>query len=165
MEAYEHGVVIDCGDGIRRRIFSRIFFYSADYPEKYSLSIFLSFNANFIFKIRVLIATIRDRGCRKVTKDEVSNVVGKPSDMDVRQSRARKDGEYRQNRVRAARSMSYQKGYVADSTHVDDLLKADSLVPTEVRFAVFSSQIPLREVIFRMPSLNDYTNSDSTSLT
>ena len=34
MEAYEHGIVILCGDGIRHRIYPRIFFYSADYPEK-----------------------------------------------------------------------------------------------------------------------------------
>jgi len=48
--------------------------------------------------------------------------------------------EDRQNRVRAARSLIYQQGYVVNSTHVDDLLKADSLVPTKVRIAVFSSQ-------------------------
>lgn len=35
MEAYRHGFVITCSDGIRRRIFPRIFVYSADYPEKY----------------------------------------------------------------------------------------------------------------------------------
>ncbi|KIM42576.1 hypothetical protein M413DRAFT_408453 [Hebeloma cylindrosporum] len=120
LEAYEHGIVIDCGDGIRRRVYPRIFFYSADYPKK------------------VLIATIRDKGqcpcprC-KVTKEEVSNV-GKPSDMNIRKSRARKDDEDHQNRVRAARSLIYQKGYVVNSTYVDDLLKADSLVPTEASF-------------------------------
>lgn len=34
MHAYEHGVVIMCGDGVVRRVFPRIFTYSADYPEK-----------------------------------------------------------------------------------------------------------------------------------
>lgn len=34
MEAYEHGVVIECCDGIKRRFYLRIFSYSADYPEK-----------------------------------------------------------------------------------------------------------------------------------
>ena len=34
MDAYEHGIVIDCFDGIRRRIFPRLFTYSCDYPEK-----------------------------------------------------------------------------------------------------------------------------------
>ena len=37
MEAYEHGIVWMCGDGILRRIFPRIFTYSADYPEKYAM--------------------------------------------------------------------------------------------------------------------------------
>jgi hypothetical protein len=35
MHAYEHGIVITCGDGIERRLFPRFFSYSADYPEKY----------------------------------------------------------------------------------------------------------------------------------
>lgn len=34
MDAYEHGIVIHCLDGIWRRIYPRIFTYSADYPEK-----------------------------------------------------------------------------------------------------------------------------------
>ena len=34
MQAYEHGIVIKCPDGIYRRFYPRIFTYSADYPEK-----------------------------------------------------------------------------------------------------------------------------------
>jgi hypothetical protein len=34
LSAYEHGMVVRCYDGIERRIFPRIFTYSADYPEK-----------------------------------------------------------------------------------------------------------------------------------
>lgn len=34
MEAYEHGIIIRCSDGITRRVFPRFFSYSADYPEK-----------------------------------------------------------------------------------------------------------------------------------
>jgi hypothetical protein len=34
LHAYEHGVVLECIDGIRRRVYPRIFTYSADYPEK-----------------------------------------------------------------------------------------------------------------------------------
>jgi len=40
MEAYEHGIVITCADGVTRRIFPRFFTYSADYPEKYVVSQF-----------------------------------------------------------------------------------------------------------------------------
>ncbi|KAI0073998.1 hypothetical protein K474DRAFT_1602340, partial [Panus rudis PR-1116 ss-1] len=34
MHAYEHGILLRCGDGRVRRIFPRFFCYSADYPEK-----------------------------------------------------------------------------------------------------------------------------------
>src|SRR5215471_5436535 len=34
LEAYVHGIVIECLDGIRRRFYPRIFTYSADYKEK-----------------------------------------------------------------------------------------------------------------------------------
>jgi hypothetical protein len=33
--AYQHGIVLKCADGIMRRVYPRIFTYSADYPEKY----------------------------------------------------------------------------------------------------------------------------------
>ncbi|TBU53092.1 hypothetical protein BD310DRAFT_981403 [Dichomitus squalens] len=34
MHAFEHGILIKCGDGVIRRVFPRIFLYAADYPEK-----------------------------------------------------------------------------------------------------------------------------------
>jgi hypothetical protein len=34
VKAYWHGIVIKCFDGAWRRIYPRIFTYSADYPEK-----------------------------------------------------------------------------------------------------------------------------------
>jgi len=36
VDAYKHGIVLMCCDGIKRRLFPRIFTYSADYPEKYA---------------------------------------------------------------------------------------------------------------------------------
>jgi hypothetical protein len=35
LEAYRHGIVHRCSDGITRRFYPRFFSYSADYPEKY----------------------------------------------------------------------------------------------------------------------------------
>ena len=35
VHAMIYGVVVTCYDGIKRRIYPRIFTYSADYPEKY----------------------------------------------------------------------------------------------------------------------------------
>ena len=34
LHAYRHGIVLKCADGVLRRVFPRIFTYSADYPEK-----------------------------------------------------------------------------------------------------------------------------------
>ena len=34
VSAYEHGLTLTCADGIERRLYPRIFTYSADYPEK-----------------------------------------------------------------------------------------------------------------------------------
>jgi hypothetical protein len=39
VRAYRHGIVLKCADGVLRRIFPRIFMYSADYPEKWVLSV------------------------------------------------------------------------------------------------------------------------------
>jgi hypothetical protein len=35
LHAYTYGIVVQCIDGIKRRVYPRIFTYSADYPEKY----------------------------------------------------------------------------------------------------------------------------------
>ncbi len=35
IQVYTYGMVLTCIDGIERRIYPRIFTYSADYPEKY----------------------------------------------------------------------------------------------------------------------------------
>ena len=34
LHAYTYGIVINCIDGIERRIYPQLFVYSADYPEK-----------------------------------------------------------------------------------------------------------------------------------
>ena len=35
LQAYKHRMVFVCGDNVKRRLFPRIFTYSADYPEKW----------------------------------------------------------------------------------------------------------------------------------
>lgn len=34
IQAYVHGIIIRCADGVERRVYPRIFTYAADYPEK-----------------------------------------------------------------------------------------------------------------------------------
>ncbi|KAG5634352.1 hypothetical protein H0H81_002284 [Sphagnurus paluster] len=116
LRAYEHGIVIVCGDGVKRRVYPRIFTYSADYPEK------------------VLVVSIRDMGqypsprC-KVNKDNIPNL-GTIEDMETRRNHRRRDDEDRHSRVLKARELIYEKGYIVNSERVDELLKDESLVPT-----------------------------------
>ncbi|KAG0698052.1 hypothetical protein DFH29DRAFT_1003197 [Suillus ampliporus] len=118
IHAYHHGIIMRCTDGILRRMFPRIFTYSADYPEK------------------VLIATIKDMGsclCPRclVTKSK-SDCVGFLRDM-----RARIEGLriYSLQTIQAARDFVYKSGYAVDGTAVGNLLFCESWVPTINVFA------------------------------
>lgn len=58
--------------------------------------------------------------------------MGTLQDEAERVNLQRRDNEDRRTRVDAARKHIYQDGLSITSTHVDDLLKAESLVPTKV---------------------------------
>jgi hypothetical protein len=58
LNTYCHGIILQCPDGILRRVFPHIFTYSADYPEKQAHFSFPYLNTNQYS--RVLIATIKD---------------------------------------------------------------------------------------------------------
>ncbi|KAI5115443.1 hypothetical protein M0805_006771 [Coniferiporia weirii] len=38
LDAWKNGIVVECGDGVKQRLFPHIFTYSADYPEKVLLA-------------------------------------------------------------------------------------------------------------------------------
>ncbi|KAF8218466.1 hypothetical protein L208DRAFT_1351176, partial [Tricholoma matsutake] len=121
LEAYEHGIVIKCCDGIWRHFYPRIFTYSADYKEK------------------ILIASIRNLGrcpCPHclIPLDRVANM-GMCRDMAQRRTLAWIDHVKRHNHVETAREKIYEKGYVVDSKAVEALLQEDSLVPTANAFS------------------------------
>ncbi|KIM21418.1 hypothetical protein M408DRAFT_104783 [Serendipita vermifera MAFF 305830] len=121
MDGWKHGWVIKCGDGIMRRIFPRIFTYSADYPEK------------------ALLATIRDKGgcpCpRCLVKMENTDKAGTPNDMIERSRRIRKDSLAVQALVLKARRSIFQDGKGVKSAAVEKVLKSHSLVPTVNAFS------------------------------
>ncbi|TDL14712.1 hypothetical protein BD410DRAFT_696303, partial [Rickenella mellea] len=116
LQAYEHGIVIECCDGVRRRFYPRIFTYSADYPEK------------------VVIALIRNLGgcpCPRclIPLKEVGQV-GTPKDMELRQTRKRCDTHASRFDVKRAREIVYNLKYTVNGDAVDKILKPESLVPT-----------------------------------
>ncbi|KAG2742745.1 hypothetical protein P692DRAFT_20879278 [Suillus brevipes Sb2] len=115
VEAYTHGIVIHCCDGITRRFYPRVFTYSADYPEK------------------VLIATVRNLGgcpCPRclIPKGRIQNM-GRPQDRKQRETLER-SAQSRENMVSTARKLIYEKNYAVGSAPVENILKAQSWVPT-----------------------------------
>jgi hypothetical protein len=135
LDAYEHGIVIECCDGITRRFYPRIFTYSADYPEKYGLS-FSRHQAMTPLANRVLLACIRNLGgcpCPRCTiRLSDVHLVGTKRDRDKRITMARIDDEHLKFKISRARELIYQDNYAVDSAGVERLLKPLSLVPTEV---------------------------------
>ncbi|RDB17809.1 hypothetical protein Hypma_000673 [Hypsizygus marmoreus] len=63
--------------------------------------------------------------------------------MATRHDQPRRDDEDRQARVSKARELIYEKGYVVNSDHVEELLKAESLVPTLNAFSKLLGQFGL----------------------
>ena len=60
IQAYKNSIVVKCFDRITRRVYPRIFTYSADYPEKWvSLACLLT---GYWMVWRVILATIQDKG-------------------------------------------------------------------------------------------------------
>lgn len=67
----------------------------------------------------------------KIAKEDIPNL-GTDSDAAVRVEQVRRDDADRRQKVVDARKLIYERGYVVNSKKVDDLLKPESLVPTEV---------------------------------
>ncbi|KAJ3531358.1 hypothetical protein NMY22_g8186 [Coprinellus aureogranulatus] len=122
IEAYRHGLVIDCFDGVRRRFYPRIMTYSADYPER-----------TVVLSIR----TLGQTPCCKctVSADEIPNL-GQPGDRQIRTSRQRVDGLERQTQVDKARRLIYRGKHLSvNSKPVEAILQPTSLVPTQNAFS------------------------------
>ncbi|KAF9045034.1 hypothetical protein BJ165DRAFT_1346358 [Panaeolus papilionaceus] len=113
VHAYKYGIVVMCVDGIERRIFPRIFTYSADYPEK------------------VLLATIRDKGLcpcpRCLVPMQNLDQLGTTVDQKARSESPR---VYQISKVQKARAFIYKGAKPINGANVEALLKDFSGVPT-----------------------------------
>ncbi|TBU21594.1 hypothetical protein BD311DRAFT_678015 [Dichomitus squalens] len=104
MHAVTHGILIVCGDGITRRVFPRIFLYSADYPEKCLLA---------------CLKTLARCACPDCTTDKCDFwKMGMKSDMAAREKNARKDTGIFHDAIARVRRWIFEDGTVPDGTHV-----------------------------------------------
>ncbi|KAK7442067.1 hypothetical protein VKT23_016343 [Stygiomarasmius scandens] len=121
MHAYEHGIVLRCSDGVIRRLFPRLFTYSADYPEKVLLA-----------SIRSL-ATCPCPHCL-VEKDQIDQL-GTKWDRRRRETKARIDSEHRQSTIERIRKWIFDAGRSIASDVVETFLKPFSWIPTRNTFS------------------------------
>ena len=134
VNAYKNGIVITCFDGVKRRVFPRIFTYSADYPEMYVCRA-CNWPIDLIKQLdRVILATIRDKGqcpCpRCFIPASRFDHLGWLADAIARVKNARR---YLASKIIAARNSIYKRGASIKGVAVEALLKELSLVPTVVR--------------------------------
>ncbi|KAG2029658.1 hypothetical protein BDR03DRAFT_936805 [Suillus americanus] len=120
LEAYKHGIVILCCDGIVRRFYPRVFTYSADYPEK------------------VLVATIRQLGgcpcSRCLTPMNMLHHLGTSGNRQQCTTLARSNTS-RSQLVATARDIIYTNNLGVDSAAVESILKSHSWVPNNNAFS------------------------------
>ncbi|RPD53352.1 hypothetical protein L226DRAFT_473339 [Lentinus tigrinus ALCF2SS1-7] len=121
-DAYRHGVVVECADGVIRRLFPRLFVYSADYPEK------------------VLIAAMRHLGecpCpRCLIKMKQINAAGTTVDTQ-RRAHKRVDTEALQYTINRVRASIFKNGLPMASKRAKDPLKNLSLFPIQSTLSKF----------------------------
>lgn len=139
MHAYQFGLVVEFADGILRRVFPRIFTYSADYPEK------------------VLLACLKFLGgcpCPRclIKKDEIS-MLGTKADRNLRSKRARVDNNRFWFVVKKVWEWLFVKGLNIASAAVKRLLMPESLVPTVNAFSTRLSQFGVNFFSMFVPDL------------
>ncbi|KAI0312742.1 hypothetical protein OF83DRAFT_1165868 [Amylostereum chailletii] len=119
--AYQHGIIIDCSDSVRRCFYPRIFTHSTDYPEK------------------ILLVGIRYLGqcpCPRCHIHESElHKMGMRRDMTARVSKTREDDEPRRHKVKKACKLIFEENYAVNSAVVEALLKPESLFPAANTFS------------------------------
>ncbi|KAI0737525.1 hypothetical protein C8Q80DRAFT_1115077 [Daedaleopsis nitida] len=121
LDAYAHGILIQCGDGITRRVFPRIFTYSADYPEKCLLA---------------CIKNLAKCPCPVcfVKKEDIPKM-GTVHDMKFRDHNVRQDGHPVHNKIATARRFIFEKGIGPEGAAVEAVVAPTSITPTRSAFS------------------------------
>ncbi|KAH9884316.1 hypothetical protein C8Q73DRAFT_661143 [Cubamyces lactineus] len=121
MHAYVHGFVVQCGDGIVRRLFPRILMYSADYPEK------------------CLVACIKFLGrcpCPDCLVDKSRiHLMGTKNDLAARTSRRRQDTSWLRSTIARVRRWIFCRGTAPEGKIVNSVLGETSTSPNQSAFS------------------------------
>ena len=139
MKAYQYGLLILCTDGILRRVFPRIFLYSADYPEKCVEVSGFSPERLSDLSHRCLITCIKCLGqhtCPDCVMDRNDFwKMGMKSDMAARTKHARKDSSILHDVIAMVCKWTFQDGMTPEGKNVKDTkLGPLSMTPTRVRY-------------------------------
>ncbi|KZT30276.1 hypothetical protein NEOLEDRAFT_1153539 [Neolentinus lepideus HHB14362 ss-1] len=109
---HAHGIILKGEDGVTRRVYPRIFTYSADYPEK------------------ILLATVRNLGTCPCPRCKIPK--SKICELGMKRDDARCTNDARNDNPR---DFIYIDGKGVKSTAVKGLLATESLVPTKNAFS------------------------------
>ena len=134
LEAWKHGIILLCPDGISQWFYPQIFTYSADYPEKWAIN--SPYKRNLQFICRILIVSIRNLGKCPCTHCLIPlswvHCLGMTRDMSQRLTMACIDNVEQQGKVFAAQRLIYEKNSLVNSSAVEALLQDASWVLTSV---------------------------------
>ncbi|CDO76216.1 hypothetical protein BN946_scf184894.g5 [Trametes cinnabarina] len=138
LDAYEHGILVKCGDGVTRRIFPRILTYSADYPEKILLT---------------ALKPLSKFPCPRclVPKDEIC-LAGMPGDMDNRRNNKCEDTPALQRKIQKARKLVFN-GVSLASKRIEKLLNPGSFNPIQAAFSARLLRFKLNHYQLFVPDL------------
>ncbi|CDO75466.1 hypothetical protein BN946_scf184935.g2 [Trametes cinnabarina] len=124
MYAYVHGMVLLCGDGVRRRLFLRFLMYAADYPEKILLACLKYF------------AACPCPRCR-INKDKIIEM-GTMNDLH-RRNWVRLDNNDVLYRIKVTRRWLFEDGLALTSKYMARILDPLSITPTRFELGVWKS--------------------------
>ncbi|KIJ23742.1 hypothetical protein M422DRAFT_195539 [Sphaerobolus stellatus SS14] len=144
-KAYKEGIVVKCADGITRRVYLRIFTYSADYPEK------------------MLMLSLRDQGncvCPRccIPRKQIGDM-GMKRDMQRRETLKREDNNHATDFIiKSTRLKIYgREGLQVSAAPIEALLRPTSRIPTINTFSkIFEPEYFNKYQIFVVDLMHEF---------
>ncbi|CDO69347.1 hypothetical protein BN946_scf184746.g28 [Trametes cinnabarina] len=120
VHAYIHGILVECADGVVRRLFPQFFTYSADYPEKVLLTAIKNLGKCPCPRCHIKLSQISQSGTHV---------------DDQRRAHECVDGCALRNDIKRACKWLFTHGYAVTSKRIRNVLDGRSLVPIQAAFS------------------------------